>query len=288
MRRFSLCVALALLPPAAAELVACVTGATGYLGAEVVGQLLDAGWIVRGTVRDPNDEDKTRALRALPFANDRLALVAADLLGGPGDFADCVDGADALFHTASPFITTNIVDAQSQLVKPAVEGTENAVKAALASSSVRRIVITSSIAAVMGKFTDKEGCFDEDDWNESSRGLSVASSSSSRCGGARRARGGCFTLRTPLSPQQRGDFVFVFVFVFGFRFHFRFVFVLVLVLVLVLVVGFPSLVGLLPHAPHPLLSRRHPGQFTACAWFVSSRATPVRSRDGVARVALRG
>ena len=149
--------------------IACVTGASGYLGVEVVAQLLDAGWVVRGTVRDPSDVAKTRELRALPGAAERLSLLPADLLGGTGAFEPCVDGAAALFHTASPFVTANITDAQAQLVRPALEGTTHAVSAALASPSVRRIIVTSSIAATMGRFTDKDGCFNEDDWNGSSK-----------------------------------------------------------------------------------------------------------------------
>ena len=149
--------------------IACVTGASGYLGVEVVAQLLDAGWVVRGTVRDPSDVAKTRELRALPGAAERLSLLPADLLGGAGAFEPCVDGAAALFHTASPFVTANITDAQAQLVRPALEGTTHAVSAALASPSVRRIIVTSSIAATMGRFTDKDGCFNEDDWNGSSK-----------------------------------------------------------------------------------------------------------------------
>ena len=70
--------------------IACVTGASGYLGVEVVAQLLDAGWVVRGTVRDPSDVAKTRELRALPGAAERLSLLPADLLGGAGAFLSLI------------------------------------------------------------------------------------------------------------------------------------------------------------------------------------------------------
>ena len=123
----------------------------------------------RHGARPERRRQDARAARALPGAAERLSLLPADLLGGAGAFEPCVDGAAALFHTASPFVTANITDAQAQLVRPAVEGTTHAVSAALASPSVRRIIVTSSIAATMGRFTDKDGCFNEDDWNGSSK-----------------------------------------------------------------------------------------------------------------------
>jgi nucleoside-diphosphate-sugar epimerase len=149
--------------------IACVTGASGYLGTELTSQLLNLNYHVRGTVRDPSNEKKTKHLRLLPFANERLKLIKADLLGGADAFTECVEGADILFHTASPFITTNINDPMKDLVEPALHGTENAVRAALKSNSVKKIVITSSIAATMSSAMDKDGdCFTQTDWNKKS------------------------------------------------------------------------------------------------------------------------
>ena len=149
--------------------IACVTGASGYLGMELTAQLLNMQYVVRGTVRDPNNQKKTAHLRALPFAKDHLTLLKADLLGGPEAFTDCVQGADVLFHTASPFATTNIKDPMKDLVEPALRGTEAAVGAALQSSTVQKIILTSSIAATMAGAMGKDGdCFHQHDWNTAS------------------------------------------------------------------------------------------------------------------------
>ncbi len=147
-----------------------VTGASGYLGSWIVKTALDAGGEVRGTVRDPEDNTKTAHLRNLPGA-DRLTLYAADLLE-PGVFDEVVDGADAVIHSASPFFTQNVTDGYEQLVKPAVEGTENVLSAVNKAASVCRVVLTSSVAAVVGDAADAKRypgrVVDETRWNDTS------------------------------------------------------------------------------------------------------------------------
>lgn len=167
---FILAAALAATAVADGQTVACVTGATGFLGQELVAQLLEKGYAVRGTVRSATGKNAKRLtdMAESLFKGRSLTLIEADLLGGEAGFAPCVAGADVLFHTASPFKSTGIDDPQRQLIAPAVEGTEAATKAAIASGSVKKIVLTSSIAATMGGFGDKDGCFDETDWNWSS------------------------------------------------------------------------------------------------------------------------
>jgi nucleoside-diphosphate-sugar epimerase len=144
-----------------------VTGASGYLGSWIVKHALEAGFTVRGTVRDPDDSGKTKHLRDLP-GSERLTLHRADLLER-GAFHPIVDGADAVIHSASPFFTQNIENARENLIRPAVEGTRNVLTAAGATPSVRRIVLTSSVAAVMGdarEGADQPGRrVDESCWN---------------------------------------------------------------------------------------------------------------------------
>ena len=146
--------------------IACVTGATGFLASELTRQLLQQGWHVQATVRST---PRAKFLYALPHAASRLKLFEADLLA-PHSFDECVKDADHVFHTASPFITSNITDPDLELHRPALEGTKSIFSAIVKAGIKPRIVLTSSVAAVMGKATDKpaDQCFDEDDWNSTS------------------------------------------------------------------------------------------------------------------------
>jgi nucleoside-diphosphate-sugar epimerase len=150
------------------DVVACVTGATGFLASELVSQLLSRGYTVQATVRSLASTTKLAHLTELPNAANNLRLFEADLLA-EGAFDGCVAGADVIFHTASPFVTTNITDAQQQLYDPALKGTQNVFASIARAGSKPRVVLTSSVAAVLGKATDKATCFDEDDWNSSSK-----------------------------------------------------------------------------------------------------------------------
>ena len=147
--------------------VACVTGATGFLASELVAQLLARGYTVQATVRSLGSPARFAHLKTLPHADSRLRLYEADLLA-QGAFDGCVTGADVVFHTASPFVTSNITAPQQQLFDPALEGTRNVFSSIERTGGRPRVVLTSSIAAMLGKPTDKESCFDEDDWNFSS------------------------------------------------------------------------------------------------------------------------
>jgi len=139
-----------------------VTGASGFVGSQIVKELLDHGYRVRGSVRSP---DRVRAeghLTAMA-GSERLDLVAADL-NQPGSFDPIMDGVEHVIHAASPY-AVSVDDPQRDLVDPALNGTRSVLASAAASGSVQRIVVTSSFAAV----TDEpEGRFDETTWNESS------------------------------------------------------------------------------------------------------------------------
>ena len=85
--------------PADGKLV-CVTGAGGYIASWIVKLLLERGYTVRGTVRNPADP-KNNHLRELDGAKERLTLHSADLLDYEALCA-AIDGCDGVFHTASP------------------------------------------------------------------------------------------------------------------------------------------------------------------------------------------
>lgn len=140
-----------------------VTGATGFIAAETIAKLLDAGAHVRGTVRKLSS-DAVDALQGLP-GSDRLELVVADL-NAPESFHPAMEGIDAVLHMASPYVL-DAKDPMRDLVEPAVNGTLAVLQAAAAAPSVKRVVLTSSMAAITDE-PDSEKPLTEDDWNTKS------------------------------------------------------------------------------------------------------------------------
>ncbi|KAM1049487.1 hypothetical protein EV1_028287 [Malus domestica] len=127
--------------------VVCVTGASGYIASWLVKLLLQRGYAVRATVRDPSDPKKTEHLLLLDGAKERLHLFRADLLE-EGSFDTVVDGCRGVFHTASP-VQFSVTDPQAELVEPAVKGTTlNILKSCAKFPTVKRVVLTSSTASV--------------------------------------------------------------------------------------------------------------------------------------------
>ncbi|MCF8205450.1 MAG: NAD-dependent epimerase/dehydratase family protein [Methylotenera sp.] len=149
-----------------------VTGGSGYLGSWVASQLLELGHRVRTTVRTVADEVKVRHLRKLSDQHEgRLELFEADLLE-EGSFDQCVDGCTAVIHVASPYFLSPPRDTQRQLIDPAVEGTENVIRAVNRAESVRRLVLTSSIVSLFSNAREvalkSSSLVREDGWNEGS------------------------------------------------------------------------------------------------------------------------
>jgi len=146
-----------------------VTGASGYIASWIVKYLLDDGHTVHATVRNP---DKVPHLTALADSSPgTLKLFKADLLDASA-FDAAMQGCDIVMHTASPFIIDGFTDAEEALVRPAVEGTRNVLEAVNRCDSVRRVVLTSSVAAVFGDNVDfarsGKAALDENDWNTTS------------------------------------------------------------------------------------------------------------------------
>lgn len=142
-----------------------VTGATGFIASHTIALLLEAGHHVCGTVRSLARPDAHAFLTGLPGAAERLTLVEADLLD-PSSFDAAVAGCDTVLHMASPYVMT-VADAQRDLVDPAVQGTLNVLRACARAPSVRRVVVTSSMAAVTDE-PDKSVLLTEANWNTTS------------------------------------------------------------------------------------------------------------------------
>nr|XP_043613916.1 phenylacetaldehyde reductase-like [Erigeron canadensis] len=124
----------------------CVTGASGYIASNLVKLLLQQGYSVKASVRSPNNTAKVGHLLKLDGAKERLHLFKADLLED-GSFDSAVNDCDGVFHTASPFLT-GTADPQKELIEPALKGTLNVLCSCSKASSVKRVVVTSSIASV--------------------------------------------------------------------------------------------------------------------------------------------
>ncbi|CAB4268166.1 unnamed protein product [Prunus armeniaca] len=116
--------------------VVCVTGASGYIASWLVKLLLQRGYTVKATVRDSNDPKKTEHLLSLDGAKERLHLFKADLIE-EGSFDTVVDGCEG------------ILSPNAEIVDPAVNGTLNVLKSCVKFSTVKRVVLTSSMASVM-------------------------------------------------------------------------------------------------------------------------------------------
>jgi dihydroflavonol-4-reductase len=142
-----------------------VTGASGFIGAWIVRRLLEGGYRVRATVRDPDKASSVAHLRELAVAADRLELVRGQLLE-PGSFDDAVGGCRFVVHTASPYVLT-VEDPQRDLVDPAVQGTRNVLESCKRAGTVERVVVTSSMAAITDE-PDSDHLLTEADWNEKS------------------------------------------------------------------------------------------------------------------------
>jgi len=147
----------------------CVTGAGGYIGSWVVKMLLEEGLTVHGTVRNLEKNQSNEHLLAMQKQYPKLKLFQADLLDSKS-FLPALDGCDTLFHTASPVLIVNVTNPEEQLYKPAIEGTKGLLSLLTEVKSIRRVVVTSSIAAVSkggdGQGHGEKGAYNEEDWND--------------------------------------------------------------------------------------------------------------------------
>jgi len=140
-----------------------VTGASGFVGAHVLDLLLKRGYHVRGTVRSQRKADQI--LAQYPQYKGKLDFVIVEDISRENAFQGKLDGISGIFHVASPFhfkvTTSNKVD----LLDPAVNGTVGILKEAAKVPSVKRVVITSSFAAIMDGSKPADHVRTEADWN---------------------------------------------------------------------------------------------------------------------------
>lgn len=148
----------------AGELV-LVTGGSGFIGAHCIMQLLEAGYQVRTSVRSLKREADVRAMLAQGGvdAGERLSFAAADLTSDAG-WAEAVAGCTYVLHVASPF-PPNIPKHEDEVIVPARDGALRVLKAAR-DAGVKRVVLTSSYAAIGYGQPEQAKPFDETNWTD--------------------------------------------------------------------------------------------------------------------------
>ncbi|MEU0463820.1 aldehyde reductase [Amycolatopsis sp. NPDC006131] len=142
-----------------------VSGGSGFVAAHCILRLLEAGYTVRTTVRSPEREEHVRrSLRAGGAEpGDALSFAFADLTSGEG-WASAVRGCDYVLHVASPFPAA-VPRHEDDLIVPARDGALRVLRAAR-DAGVRRVVLTSSFAAMSYGHTSSGRTFTEQDWTD--------------------------------------------------------------------------------------------------------------------------
>jgi nucleoside-diphosphate-sugar epimerase len=145
-----------------------ITGGSGFVSLHCIAQALTAGYKVRTTIRrDSRKQDVIKGLGNAdpPVDASKVEFVIADLLKDDG-WADAVKNVSLVLHVASPFPGVQPKD-ENELIRPAVDGTLRILKAAKASGTVKRVVVTSSQAAISyGVEFEKGKVFTEADWSD--------------------------------------------------------------------------------------------------------------------------
>ncbi|XP_052197793.1 dihydroflavonol 4-reductase-like [Diospyros lotus] len=146
-------------PPA----TVCVTGASGFMGSWLVMRLLQRGYTVRATVREPGNMKKVKPLVELPNADTNLTLWKADL-GEDGSFDEAIEGCSGVFHVATP-MGFDSKDPEKEVIDPAINGALSIIRSCAKARTVKRLVFTSSAGTVDVQEPGKP-VYDETDWSD--------------------------------------------------------------------------------------------------------------------------
>ena len=149
-----------------------ITGGTGYIASWIIKKLLDEGYTVHTTVRDKAKRHKYEHLAKIAQDSEGILEIFEANLLQKDSFAEAMSDCHTVLHTASPFFIQGIKDPKKQLVDPALQGTQNVLNTVNQTESVKRVVLTSSVAAIYGDNSDMKDSPDnvltEYQWNTSS------------------------------------------------------------------------------------------------------------------------
>jgi anthocyanidin reductase len=143
---------------------ACVVGGSGYVGSMLVKHLLQNGYSVNCTVRNPENKEKIPHLLALKEVGE-LEIFHADLTD-EGSFDVPVAGCQFVFQVATPIHLAS-QDTEKDLVQPAIKGVLNVLKACVKAQTVKRFIYTSSAATITVNSLEGTGIVvDENNWSD--------------------------------------------------------------------------------------------------------------------------
>ena len=142
-----------------------VTGASGFIAIHCINELLKAGYSVKGSLRNLRRENEVRESIEDPTRNQKLEFCKLELLEDEG-WDEAAFDCDYLLHIASPF-TIEEPKKEALLINPALEGTLRALNAAKKSSKLKKVILTSSMAAIAYGH-HKQLCSPED-WTDTSK-----------------------------------------------------------------------------------------------------------------------
>ena len=138
-----------------------LTGISGYIGNHCAVELIKNGYSVRGSVRSLSKKEKViEAITKEIDPKDNLEFCELDLLEDKG-WDKAMEGCEFVLHVASPFINIEPKD-ENEYIRPAVDGTMRALKAAK-KAGVKRVVLTSSMVSML-EDADKSINIDYNSW----------------------------------------------------------------------------------------------------------------------------
>jgi dihydroflavonol-4-reductase len=141
-----------------------VTGATGFIAGHCIEELLSHGYKVRGTVRDKATANVAHLKAIAQNTSGELELTEATLDDDQG-WAEAAAGCDYIWHLASP-VPARLPRDEAELIRPAVDGTLRVLRAAAQTSTVRRVVMTSSTDAIVHGHAGPNRLSTEADWSD--------------------------------------------------------------------------------------------------------------------------
>ncbi|KAK7400441.1 hypothetical protein VNO78_11649 [Psophocarpus tetragonolobus] len=143
---------------------ACVIGGSGFMASLLIEKLLEKGYAVNTTVRDPGNPSKMCHLFALKSLG-QLKIFGADLTVEE-DFDAPISGCELVFLLASP-VNFASEDPENDMIKPAIKGVLNVLKACTRAKEVKRVILTSSTTAVtINQLNGTGHVMDESNWTD--------------------------------------------------------------------------------------------------------------------------